>query len=266
MRIAKDSQVDALTKKAWEENWSGYATEQALEIFNYPRVKRQLEIYGDRLPKDKYILEGGCGIGPYLAHFHGLGYSIIGVDYNVEPLKKIKEFNKNLLVSCADVLRLPFKDSSFGAYISLGVIEHFTEGPQAAIKEAYRVISDKGYFIVQVPRISVLRKIKYPLIWLSENSFIRKLFHKEPKTRYWEQYFAVSELSEALKDGGFLVEAVFPLDHEHAFREFCPFLFGDRKSYDAANKLGVSFGRFAEKFLPWACADSMVFICKKETG
>ena len=46
---------------------------------------------------------------------------------------------------------MSFPDNHFDAYLSLGVIEHWEEGPQQAIDEAYRVIKPGGYFFVSTP-------------------------------------------------------------------------------------------------------------------
>ncbi len=263
MRARKDASVDSETKKAWEDNWSGTEVSRVLEIFNYPRVKRQIQIYAGCLPRNKPILEGGCGVGPYLIHFRQLGYKIIGIDYNHQPLVKIAQFDRKVPVACADVLRLPFGDSSFGAYLSLGVIEHFTEGPLGAIKEAHRVLENEGYFIIQVPRKSLFKIIKYPWLWLKANNRLRKFFGKEQRVHYWEQYFSVSELSSLLRNSGFSIKLIAPVDHEHALMDFMPFLFRKRNSYDGANKFGELMGKLMETVLPWPAAAGMILICKK---
>jgi len=255
--------LDLETRKAWEENWRQLSVEQALEIFDYPRVKKNVGIFMKFMPKDRPVLEGGCGIGPYLIYFRSLGYGMVGMDYDRNALKKITGFDAKVPVCCADVSRVPFADASFGAYLSLGVIEHFSDGPARAVSEAFRVLVPGGYFIVHVPRFSIFQRLKYPVNLLKRNSFIRKILGKEPRRYYWEQYFSVSVLSGILKEAGFGIESVIPADHEHALMSFCSFLFRDKKSYDGPSRLGAAAGGFCEKCLPWSSADSMIFICKK---
>jgi SAM-dependent methyltransferase len=263
MRENKDNIVDCITKDAWEDNWDDVGIEKALEIFNYPRVKKQLELYKSYLPKDAEILEGGCGVGSYLIHLNHLGFNVVGIDYNFRPLLKIAQYDKGLRICCGDVSNLPFSDCRFGAYLSLGVIEHFTEGPKSAIQEACRVLSGRGYFIVQVPRLSIFHKIKYPLVLLKRSAKLRKIFRKPPRAYYWEQYFKVSELNNLLDNSGFDVLKINPVDHEHSLLSFSP-LFRDKNSFDGANRLGVILGEICSRVFPWITASGMIFICRKK--
>lgn len=254
--------IDNATKKAWEENWQPHEVERLLEIFDYPRVKKQMALYQKYLPKGEKILEGGCGLGPYLIRFHQLGYDMVGVDYNKEPLKKIKRYNSSLDVSVMDVRDLLFKDRTFGGYLSLGVIEHFAEGPQKAIEEAYRVLKRGGVFIVQVPIMNIFLALKYPFELLKRNRFLRRLFGREEKLYYWQQYFKKNALKKILEDKGFDVVETVPMDHEHSIISSWD-IFRDKDSYDGANSLGLSFSRFCQKWLPWLTAANMVLICRK---
>ena len=49
--------IENNTKKAWDENWKPHEVERLLEIFNYPRVKKQMDLYLRYLPKKEKILE-----------------------------------------------------------------------------------------------------------------------------------------------------------------------------------------------------------------
>lgn len=251
------------TKKAWNKNWQPHEIEHLLEILEYPRVKKQLLLYEKYLPKNERILEGGCGLGPYLIYLSKKGYNIIGVDYNKEPLEKVKAHDSSLSVEVMDVRALSFSDASFGGYLSLGVIEHFPEGPEGAIEEANRVLKQGGVFIVQVPIMNIFLMMKYPFELLKRNKFIRKILGKEVKVYYWQQYFTVKRLKRLLIERGFEVIEIVPMDHEHnAISSF--WFFRDKKTYDGANAKGLAFSRFCEKYLCWPTAANMVFICKKK--
>ncbi|MFH1664722.1 MAG: class I SAM-dependent methyltransferase [Candidatus Omnitrophota bacterium] len=263
MRTLKDENIDAVTKKAWEDNWRGVEIETIMEIFRYPRVQQHMRIYLKYLPKDRKVLEGGCGLGPYLVQLKRLGYDVLGVDYNAAPLRKLQEYDRALPVFCADVKDLPFRDGYFGGYLSLGVIEHFTEGPERSIKEAWRVLDEGGIFIVKVPRTSIFARIAYPLESLKRNAFMRKLFGKAPLERYWEQHFSVKELSGALEKNGFEILEITPVDHEHALMTFCGLL-RDKGSYDGANRFGIALSRFCMRRMPWLTAAEVIFVCRKK--
>ncbi|KJJ84957.1 Methyltransferase type 11 domain protein [Candidatus Omnitrophus magneticus] len=263
MRSEKNTKIDQDTKMAWEKNWEEKGLPEIMEIFDYPRVSEQMEIFLKYLPRDKRILEGGCGLGPYLIKLKSLGYNIIGIDYNLAPLKEINKYDSSNILFCANVENLPFPDNYFGAYLSLGVIEHFTAGPVKAVKEAFRVLEKNGIFLVKIPRTSIFERISYPLTFLKKNKTIRKFFGKEEKFSYWEQHFDITEISGILKQSGFDILDIIPMDQEHALIAYSS-MFRDKLSYDGANKLGIKLAVFCKNFLPWATASDMILICKKK--
>jgi SAM-dependent methyltransferase len=246
-------------------NWQPYQADRLLEIFNYPRVKKQIALYLKYLPKNERILEGGCGLGPYLIYLHRKGYEIIGVDYNEEPLKKIKAYDNSIATEVMDVRNLTFADRSFGGYLSLGVIEHFPKGPDKAIQEASRILKRGGIFIVQVPVMNIFLSLKYPLELLKRSKFLRRIFKREEKKYYWQCYFKPKGLRNILEKYGFNVVEIVPMDHEHSIISFSD-IFRDKNSYDAANSKGLAFSRFCERHLGWLTAANMVLICRKEDG
>ena len=62
VKTKRNKAVDQITKKAWAKNWENVDVGGILEIFNYVRVKKQMEIFLRVLPKTEKILEGGCGL------------------------------------------------------------------------------------------------------------------------------------------------------------------------------------------------------------
>lgn len=250
------------TKKAWAENWRPTSIETILEIFNYPRVKKFFNVIEPYLPSNGSILEAGCGLGPWVIRLGMLGYDVVGVDYQEECITKIKEYDAKQRVYTADVRGMPFKDGSFRAYLSWGVIEHFAEGPDAVLKEAHRVLEDGGILILTVPYKNILRKIKEPLMYIKRNRLVRKLFNKPIKAYYYQKYFKVKELRDTIAKHGFAIENIMPVDHIFSLVEFSD-VFRNKASYHGENKLAVLGGRFLENMLPWAGAGSTLVIAHK---
>lgn len=254
--------TDLKTKKAWELNWRDVSMTQVLEIFEYERVKKQMEIFLNVLPKGEKILEGGCGLAPYVIRLKSLGYDVEGLDYNEEPIKRALAYESTLSLKVGDVSNLPYDSDLFGGYLSLGVIEHFVEGPEKAIHEARRVLKSGGVFVVSVPRNHIFMRLKAPLYFLKSRKVLRKIFGRPDDHHYWEKHFGKEELKGILERGGFEVRHIYPLDHSHAWVSFSS-LFRDKTKYDEANRLGIALGRFCEKWLPWLTAAQMMFICYK---
>lgn len=255
-------ETDLKTKEAWEKNWEDVSINQVLEIFGYDRVKKQMAIMQRVLPKNQKILEGGCGLGPYLIRLRQLGYDVEGIDYNEGPIRKILSFDPKLPVRVGDVTQIPYPDSHFGGYLSLGVIEHFAEGPQKAIQEAYRVLKPGGVLYLAVPRNHLFMRIMTPIRFLKSRVFLRKFFGKPEDNHYWEQYFKKEELCRILSEEGFDVREIHPLDHSHSLVSFSS-LFRKKNTYDEANDLGLKLGAFFEKHMPWSIAAQMALICYK---
>ncbi len=256
--------TDQKTKQAWERNWDDITIPQILEIFKYGRVQKQLEIFFRVLPKNDRILEGGCGLAPYLIHLRSLGYDVVGIDYNEGPIKKILAYDPTLPVRVGDVTAIPFPDAHFGAYVSLGVIEHFVEGPEKAIREARRVLKPGGVFLVAVPVFNVFMALTAPSRWLKSRKFLRKLMGKGEDNHYWEQYFDRRKLAAIFEKEGFEVRELHALDHSHALVSFLPSVFRDKGSYDEANSLGLRAGAWCVKNLRWATAAQMTYVCYRK--
>ena len=63
-----------------------------------------------------------------------------------------------------DICNLPYKDNSLGAYISLGVLEHFEEGAEKPLSEAKRVLMPGGIAIFTLPFNNLFRRmVAHPL-------------------------------------------------------------------------------------------------------
>ena len=256
------SATDQITKEAWEKNWKDVSIKDVLEIFSYDRVKKQLAIFLRALPKNEKILEGGCGLGPYLIRLRQLGYDVEGIDYNEGPIRKLLAYDPTLPVKVGDVTAIPYPDAHFGGYLSLGVIEHFTEGPEKAIREAHRVLKAGGIFLVAVPVCNIFMRLSSPLRFLKSRPWLRKFFKKPDDNHYWEQYFKRDALKSILEKNGFDVLEIHPLDHAHSLISAFDFL-RDRSTYDEANPLGLKLGDWCRKNLPWMTAAQMTLICRK---
>ena len=258
-----DSVTDLTTKQAWENNWRDISIADVLQIFAYDRVKKQMAHFTRVLPKGERILEGGCGLGPYLIRLRQLGYDVEGIDYNEGPIQKLLAYDATLPVKVGDVTKIPYPDSHFGGYLSLGVIEHFVDGPEKAIREARRVLKPGGVFVVAVPVCNIFMRVSTPIRLLKGSKLLRKLFKKPKDNHYWEQYFNRNVLKAILERNGFEVREMQPLDHAHSLVSAFSF-FRDRKTYDEANALGLKLGAWCERYLPWMTAAQMTLVCYKQ--
>ncbi len=97
------------------------------------------------------ILDIGCGTGIYCLELAQLGAKVTGIDVSEAMLAKAraKAERQGLKIQFlrADARKLPFKDESFDAVISVTALE-FVPDLRGALEEAYRVLRRGGRLVV----------------------------------------------------------------------------------------------------------------------
>ena len=141
----------------WDEHWK-------LNKFVKMYVDHfVVKITSQYLPKKSAVLEGGCGLGAKVYSLQQAGYNAVGLDYAEQTVKLLNETHPDLAIKLGDVRKLPFSDSIFDGYWSLGVIEHFFTGYQDIASEMKRVLKKDGYLFITVPYMSWIRRLKAKL-------------------------------------------------------------------------------------------------------
>jgi len=102
----------------------------------------------EHIARDKPILDVGCNGGTTLIHFKDK-YQCQGIDIVPELVEKAKKRGIFASVGSAEDLS-KFNKNAFGTVICTEVLEHLFD-PEIAVKEAFRVLSKGGNYIVTVP-------------------------------------------------------------------------------------------------------------------
>jgi SAM-dependent methyltransferase len=114
------------------------------------------------LKKQGPILEAGCGLGRFVIFMEQQGFrDVRGIDISPDAVGIVNRIAPTVDVTCGDVSNLPFEDSSIRGIVSLGVVEHFEEGPQAALQEFKRVMMPGATAIITVPYLNLVRRFKH---------------------------------------------------------------------------------------------------------
>lgn len=150
------------------------------------------------LPSEAKVLEAGCGVGHVVLAMRSKGYNCFGLDYAPEIIQVLKKEFPDIPFDQGDIRCLPYEDSSFDGYVSLGVIEHFTEGQEQMLREAARVVKPGGLLFVSVPALNAWRKQRCRL----------GLYDKVGTEPFFEACFSVEELEYLVRDSGFT-----PIEH-----------------------------------------------------
>lgn len=143
----------------WEETWEKSSFEDALRFCEHDPLRGLFEQYA--LP-GTVMLEGGCGLGQYVAHHTARGVRVVGLDFAQSTLTMLRSRYADLMLCAGDVAALPFCNEAFDLYYSGGVVEHFETGAGPALTEARRVLRPGGVLLISVPYVSLLRRVLSP--------------------------------------------------------------------------------------------------------
>jgi SAM-dependent methyltransferase len=158
-------------------------------------------------PRDR-VLEAGCGNGAWVRYFQDRGCRAVGIDNNWRILVEGRAHSLSLVEN--DVLQKCFADDTFDACVSLGVIEHFTEGPQAPLQELKRVLKPGGILFVSTPCVNWVRKLfNHPL-----RDAVNLAYRVRGRPLYFVEYrFEPQELVNHVRSQGFEILETVPNDY-----------------------------------------------------
>lgn len=148
------------TPEFWEENWQASRFEEAVKFCLIDPLRPLFEKY---FREGSLMLEGGCGLGHYLAYYTLSNRRVVGLDFAQKTLKNLRQRQNHLELCAGDVSELPFADETFDLYYSGGVVEHFEGGAEKSLREARRVLKKDGVLLISVPYYNPLRRILSPL-------------------------------------------------------------------------------------------------------
>jgi len=185
----------------WNRVWAGQRLDHLLTVAQRDPLSKILEAH---LPRSGRIIEGGCGLGQYVLHFRRLGYEVIGGDFSLAALTVHRATSPGSPLVALDLARLPFADCSFQAQISLGVVEHVENGPQALLKELHRTLCPGGTLLVSVPWVNGMRSGLAPLIRR------RQARRHAGGAAFYQYAFTRREFRTVLTEAGFSVARFYP--------------------------------------------------------
>jgi ubiquinone/menaquinone biosynthesis C-methylase UbiE len=141
------------------------------------------------------VLEVGCGLGADLRNFAKRGMSSVGVDLSFDNVRLTKAgFNfcgLNGSMVNSDAENLPFKDSSFDAYYSFGVLHH-TPDTAKAVNEAYRVLKNGGKCTIMLYHkgyayIYIYLRYGFKRLFMSEEKLISRHYDFTPLSKMYSR-------------------------------------------------------------------------------
>lgn len=248
------------TKRDLENEVKSIKNRTILQAFNV------LNIY----KKPLKILEAGCGLGGWVQYFKSQGHEVVGVEYVESVIEEAKKINPDMAIVKGDITTLEFPENFFDVYVSLGVLEHFEEGPDRALSEAFRVLRPGGLIFVAVPLLTPLRLfLAHPLRNLY--FFLNALRGK--KNFFWEYRYTSKELENYLQNHNFdivgrYVDDYSEEEHRRHLGLWADFFFlRDRGGIWELNIIGKILLKIMRAlFSPWDFCSGILFVgrVKKE--
>ncbi len=192
-------------KSNWDAFWTGTSPEAEI---------RMRDFYGGRqwilkhTPRFGRVVEAGCGLGRYVLYLSRLGIDVDGIDFHDGSVERAGKWAADHGFDCqfrvGDVLNLPHESDSVSGYLSFGVVEHFQEGPQRAIREAHRVLRPGGVAIITTPSVSL------SLAYLRASAGVKGLIKRvaglpRKRTEFFQHWYTPARLASFVEDSGLKV-------------------------------------------------------------
>ena len=284
-----ETTVEKLSKD-WSDSWSRINIPQEIGTLWRDKSRSYLLKY---LPRNGVHLEAGCGQGRYVFYLSDVGFDILRPDVSESGLRECRNWTEGNgyapdMYKYDDVREIPYPDSYFLSYRSLGVIEHFEEGPYKALEEAFCALRGGGLAIIETPNrysleflhLKILKPFKsvVKFVLTKLNLLKTKGVDQKRADELFQYEYSVKELAEFINNAGFEIIEKRTIDLKYPLYRICKslqFVSGMRllkllKPYifpvlDRLERVQLSlFGGFSMVIAYKSCEKPHFFFCGEE--
>ena len=244
------------------QSWSGDSVEDSIALCSAQTIEPVLVA---TLPRKGKILESGCGLGRWVFYLRRKGFDVTGIELSEPAIQTAFAYDPAVPILRDDVLGSSFADGTFDAAISLGVVEHFEEGPRQALAELRRLLKTDGILCISVPTQNLTRR----LVTNRLKELRRRSLQRRGEQFVFEEYrYTQKEFSGHLNRAGFEIVSMVPDDftppRNMGLVVDFPFLRHASRKWEL-NAAGRILRAGVYCFSPWwACAGTF-WICRKRS-
>jgi ubiquinone/menaquinone biosynthesis C-methylase UbiE len=171
------------------------------------------------VPKNKKILDAGCGEGRFSKYFIEEGYPITSMDFSIEYVKMDKKKMPRGKFVVGSVTDMPFKSNSFDCIFCVDVLQHVPD-LEKAIKEFRRVLKKGGKLILidknkyglhkkyMIPKI-LIQKYRQIVEW-RYSGFKERWFSPKKFNKLISKYFEKTEYHYLMESKKNFMFRLFP--------------------------------------------------------
>lgn len=186
------------TPAYWEAHWR---ENRCYRMRRYEILPWYRALFREYLPRRGVVLEAGCGNGNTLRTVWNEGYEIVGLDFAPEVIEANRAIHPEGVYVVGDVRALPYEEGALSGYISLGVIEHFSDEDRMQIlREARRALAPGGVACISVPWFSPVRRVRAAL-----GGYARAGSEVPAGLAFYQYFFRTEEFVSDLRGAGFEV-------------------------------------------------------------
>lgn len=246
-------------KRHWEEKYSqehiaGRSSDDFRKQGFWPLMEKYIE-------KGKQYLDVGCGVGGWILFLKEEGYNVEGIDGMARVVRAMTEYDPDIIVKIAEVTAIPYSDKSLDGVLAIGALEYVEDKVPEALKEVHRVLRSGGILFIEVPIISVIRRLIYiPL------KVLEKMIKSGQESTFSNYLFDRVELKQMLQSAGFEVVDEQPhelpgKDEHYGLHVDWP-IFRGKEPYKL-NWLGRVVKAAANSISPWVASTGTVIVARK---
>jgi len=187
----------------WENYWDDDKKSSLLAQVKKSSLGEFENLFKKFVPVGCSILEAGCGPGHWVAALTQQGYAASGIDNEPKVVAFARSSFPDLDIREGNILSIKIPSNSIHCYFSVGVVEHFIDGPYKALHEAHRVLSPDGIMLISVPHLNPLRKAYLQSIY-SGHIQVQDEYH------FHQYYYDVEDFRSLLSQAGFTIVEIQP--------------------------------------------------------